>query len=1084
MSDRFTCLPIEKLVQLIFEEEKTGSIFGIPNELFFTPKSTDPFRIRRYGVELETPIGVAAGPHTQLSQNIISAWLTGARFMELKTVQTLDQLELTKPCIDMSDEGYNCEWSQELSLMESYNEYLNAWIVLHILKHEFQPETSGSGGFSFNMSVGYNLEGILAPNVQRFLDKMSDCSLEKTEKIDRLAEFYPPIRDIDIPNCISDNLTVSTMHGCPPDEIEKIGRYFIEDRRLHTTIKLNPTLLGSERLRDILNKTFEYDIHVPEEAFDHDLKYPEGVDLIRSLKTAARRSGVSFGLKLTNTLEVLNPGDRLPAKERMIYMSGRPLHAISINVAAKLQQEFNGKLDLSFCAGVDCFNVADVLACNMQPVTVCTDILKPGGYTRLGQYLDEIAKRMSRYDAKSINQYIQSHSPVQGTVEQSGLATLLHYAEQVTTRRRYMKSAFPFDSIKTDRELTPFDCIKAPCIASCPTEQDVPAYISSTARGDYVEAQKIILDTNPFPNMQGLVCHHPCHSRCTRINIDNPLKIREIKRFVAERERASRPTPVAVIGAGPSGLSCAWFLARAGIKVTVYEAKSKAGGMASAAIPKFRLDDESLEVDIERIRAAGVDINFNVTVTTELFEHLHKEYDALYIGVGAQKSMKLNVPGEVARGVYDQLTFLKQAREGNYPEIGPKVVVIGGGNSAVDAARTARRLVGEKGEVSILYRRTKKQMPADPEEISEAEKEGVKIIERVAPENISMKEERAISITCCQMKPGDVDESGRPRPVRVENSTLHFEADTIIPAVGQLIKVDFLPDNVLSVDENNHCIGYENVFAGGDAVRGAATLIEAIADGRRAAENIINYMGHEQKPSVTPEQRDLSYPEYLGKLAHRRFGLTSSELYLEQLPDFSVSSRALTEKEAVREAERCLRCDLYCSICTTVCPNRANVAYFTGPRQIPLQRIDGTGDQISIRIEGSQTIRQPVQVLNIVDFCNECGNCTTFCPAEGAPYIQKPRFCISQESFNEESNAYYLKEGTLLRKNEETVSSVKMENRMLAYDSEEVSATINPETLMIEQAELRQPAMESVDMGEAVMMAFLLLSLKEHQLFR
>jgi putative selenate reductase len=254
-SDKFLCCDIETLLHRILAEEKQGQILGIGKELFFVPQPSDPFRMHRYGQLLETPLGVAAGPHTQLSLNLIAAWLTGARYLELKTVQVLDELEVTKPCIDMTDEGYNCEWSQELKLDQSFDEYLNAWIVLHILKDKFGWGTPQERGFIFNMSVGYNLEGVLSPTVQRFLDRMADCSKQKAEKIERLAEFYPRAKALSIPDCMSDNITISTMHGCPPDEVEKIGRYFVEERRLNTTIKLNPTLLGPEDVRGILTST-------------------------------------------------------------------------------------------------------------------------------------------------------------------------------------------------------------------------------------------------------------------------------------------------------------------------------------------------------------------------------------------------------------------------------------------------------------------------------------------------------------------------------------------------------------------------------------------------------------------------------------------------------------------------------------------------------------------------------------------------------------------------------------------------------------------------------------------------------------
>jgi putative selenate reductase len=270
----------------------------------------------RYNQLLETPIGVAAGPQTQLAQNIISAWLCGARYIELKTIQTLDELTISKPCIDMQDEGYNCEWSQELKIKESYEEYLKAWILIHLLKHKFNWDNSEGLGVIFNMSVGYNLEGILKDNVQWFFNKMSDCSYEKEQMIKSLSKFYPEIQKINIPNQISNNITLSTMHGCPPDEIEKIASYLICDKKLHTTVKLNPTLLGAKELRTILNEKLGFKTTVPDIAFEHDLKYPDAIKIIRNLQNDAQKTGVQFSIKLTNTLESVNHKNIFPPTKK------------------------------------------------------------------------------------------------------------------------------------------------------------------------------------------------------------------------------------------------------------------------------------------------------------------------------------------------------------------------------------------------------------------------------------------------------------------------------------------------------------------------------------------------------------------------------------------------------------------------------------------------------------------------------------------------------------------------------------------------------------------------------------------------
>ena len=306
------------------------------------PRPEHRFRGREYGVELETPFGVAAGPQTQMAQNIVAAWLVGARLIELKTIQTLDELDVNKPCIDVTDEGYNVEWSQELRVHQSFDEYLRAWVLIHALHRRFG-WPGERPGVVFNMSVGYNLEGIRRPNVQWYLDAMADASAYLPAYVDIVARRYPAVREIDIPARLSDTVTLSTMHGCPPDEIEKISLYLIEERGLHTSVKCNPTLLGAERVRGIVNDELGFvDVPIPDEAFGHDLKYADAVPMFRRLQTVAADRGLAFGLKLSNTLEVENwrtVFDRDPT----MYLSGRPLHAVTTNLARRLTEEFEGR---------------------------------------------------------------------------------------------------------------------------------------------------------------------------------------------------------------------------------------------------------------------------------------------------------------------------------------------------------------------------------------------------------------------------------------------------------------------------------------------------------------------------------------------------------------------------------------------------------------------------------------------------------------------------------------------------------------------------------------------------------------------
>ncbi len=418
MTNHFSVLPLADLLKIIINQyDQSNHIFGVSEKQFFNPKLNKSLNTKRFEKLLETPLGVAAGPHSQMAQNIVVAWLMGARFIELKTIQTLDELSVSKPCIDMQDEGYNCEWSQELKIHQSFEQYLNAWIIIHILRDKFKWANTDEPGIIFNMSVGYNYEGILKDNVQWFFNKMNDCSKELSAKSEHIKSIYPNIVNLDINPQISNNITLSTMHGCPADEIEKIGKYLITEKKLHTAIKLNPTLVGKKKLHQIL-QTSGFETKVPDIAFEHDLKYKDAISIIKNLQEKATENQLHFSLKLTNTLESVNHKDIFPSDEKMMYMSGRALHPISINLAYKLQKEFNNKLDISFSGGADAFNVANIVNCGLAPVTVCTDLLKPGGYGRLQQYIEALNKGLST---------------------KSSFAYLKKYTEEIGSNKNYKK---------------------------------------------------------------------------------------------------------------------------------------------------------------------------------------------------------------------------------------------------------------------------------------------------------------------------------------------------------------------------------------------------------------------------------------------------------------------------------------------------------------------------------------------------------------------------------------------------------------------------------------------------------------------
>jgi len=1026
MSDKLYPVSIQHLVKWMLAELSTDHLFGIHKDLFFTPGENDPLRMMRYGQMLETPIGVAAGPHTQLAHNIIAAWLCGARYMELKTVQTLDELKISKPCIDMQDEGYNCEWSQELKLEQSLDEYLNAWIAIHILRDHFGWHSDQGPGVIFNMSVGYDLAGIMQPNVQHFMDRMENSRELLDQKLDLLESIYPNIRHLNIPARMTDNITLSTMHGCPPDEIERIAAYLIAERRLHTAVKLNPTLLGAEQLRQILHHELGYDaVFVPDEAFEHDLKYPDALNLIKRLQMRAQNSGVEFGLKLTNTLEVENHRPVFPEQETMMYLSGRALHPISINLAAKLQSEFGGSLDLSFSAGADAFNIADTLACNLRPVTSCTDVLKPGGYTRLGQYLSNISSSMNAVHATGLADFIQAKAGQTDDLVQAGLHNLVNYAEQVTHNTYYYKHNHHFDSIKTARALNTFDCIAAPCVDACAANQNIPEYLYHTSQGDFDLAFAAIQDTNPLPGVTGQVCDHLCQLKCTRNNYDSPLLIREIKRFVTEREIGKQQVEslnsldhrTAVIGAGPAGLACAYFLARAGVAVEVFESKTLVGGMVSDAIPEFRLPGESLDLDIAVLKKLGVHFYFDHTIDKAQFNKLRQSHDSLFIGVGAQKALRLGIEGEGLTGVLDPLIFLSEVRQGSRPDLGKNVAIIGGGNTAMDAARTVLRLSEGQATVSILYRRTRAEMPADIDEIEAALAEGITFHELLAP--LSFRgSDRVTHIQCQKMVLGEPDASGRRRPVPLPGEVFEFPVDTVIPAIGQALDVDFFQAEEFKVSPDTCLTSLPGVYAGGDAVRGASSVINAIGDGQVAARHILKTMGAAVVSTSATRSRVISITELKQKAAVREYGIAVPRASSEITSEFPLVHRTLTKTEAVQEASRCLLCDDFCSVCVGVCPNLANLTYLVKPVEYPIQEASHANGKLLIRNTGLFKVDQEPQVLTIGDFCNECGNCSTFCPTAGDPYQDKPQLHISAQSYQEAGSGYHFLENTLLKKNE------------------------------------------------------------------
>jgi heterodisulfide reductase subunit A len=498
---------------------------------------------------------------------------------------------------------------------------------------------------------------------------------------------------------------------------------------------------------------------------------------------------------------------------------------------------------------------------------------------------------------------------------------------------------------------------RPPCRETCPIGQEAAGYIALIAQRKFKEAARLIRQQNPLPIVCGRVCYHPCETECNRKFVDEPLAIKNLKRFVIDWEMNNggpeppeieelKPEKVAIIGSGPSGLTCAHDLALKGVKSVIYEKLPVVGGMLAVGIPEYRLPKKLLNCEIDYIEKMGVTIETGKALGKDysLQDLFKKGYKAVYIATGAHKSLKMNIPGEEDfDGVYHGVDYLRNISLGMSQPTGKNVAVIGGGNTAIDAARTAFRCGAD--EVTILYRRTRKEMPAEEVEIKAAEEEGVQIRYLVAPVDVIGKSGKLTTLKCIKMELGEPDSSGRRRPVPIEGSEHDLSFDTVIIAVSQSPELEFIDSkisleltewNTLQVDPETMETNIEGVFAGGDVVRGPLTVISAMSDGKRAAEAIYIYLNggpltdfKSPKSKTLPERDENSRPH-----SHAPRFKDTPRIERTQMPerdslirrrDFEEVESGFSEEEAVKEASRCLHCGICveCHECERVCESKA-----------------------------------------------------------------------------------------------------------------------------------------------------------------
>ncbi|MCR5685837.1 MAG: putative selenate reductase subunit YgfK [Lachnospiraceae bacterium] len=992
MSDRMSPVSFSKLLeQVICEYKESHTVFGV-RKLHRISRSNPLYDI--FDETPEMPFGPAAGPNTQLAQNIAAAYFAGSRFFELKTVQKLDgeDLPVSKPCILAEDEGYNVEWSTELTVPDAYKEYVKAWWLCKIMAVEL--ELGSPDGFVFNMSVGYDLEGIKTPKIDAFIEGLKCasgkspysagiweecCNISINAVNTGLLKKFT-LHDIDsISTNICRSATLSTLHGCPAEDIERIASYLLTEKKLHTFIKLNPTLLGYDQARCILDEMGYGYVQFGSFHFEDDLQYDKAVPMLKRLQALADNEGLEFGVKITNTFPVDIKRNELPGNE--MYMSGRALLPLSLSVAEKLSRDFGGRLRISYSGGADAYNILSIFRTGIWPITFATTILKPGGYNRIAQIAGLFdPDTLSGPDSNKAYERIHNH--FQG-IDVDGLSDLLEHAKADPHHTKPVKTAI---HRKSSKKLPLFDCFMSPCSDTCPIGQDITAYMRLVNEGRFLDALKVIILKNPLPNITGTICAHPCMGGCTRRFYDAAVDIRSKKLTAARNANTalekylgdiklhsirSNGIKVAVIGAGPAGIASAHFLARAGFEPVVYDKRESGGGTVAHVITEQRIPREAITQDIAFAAALGARFVYGKEI--HILDELKKEgFRYVIVCVGAGKAGALNLSGDGKTNVINAIEFLERVVSHD-PTLDPgqNTAVIGGGNTAMDAARAARMLqteAGKSGRVFIIYRRDKGNMPADVEELELAQNEGVEFKELLSPFAFTDGK-----LFCKKNVLGEYDASGRRSPVETEE-IVSFPVDTVIVAVGEKIDTALYEELEIDVDGKGLPVTDEHgqssvdcVYIAGDGLKGPATIVEAIRDASVAVTDIMRRCGiNTDDNPIIAEARSIITKVSSGadtdSLCARKGLLKLSD---DECPDL------------------CLGCDKVCENCADVCPNHANIAISVPSAKMP-------------------------QIIHIDRLCNECGNCANFCPYTGRPYKDKLTLFSDLKSFTESDNQGFI----------------------------------------------------------------------------
>jgi len=627
-----------------------------------------------------------------------------------------------------------------------------------------------------------------------------------------------------------------------------------------------------------------------------------------------------LGVPLVDLDDPFKSPYQLQKEPSMSCLSGPWIRPLALRDVYEIRKLVGPEPRISYAGGLmDLRDTITAVACGADLLAVCTGILLKG-FEMLPPLVAELKAYLKEKGYASLADI------------RDGLVREITPATKLTVTKGYARKKNEY--------------LRGPCQVACPFSVPAQDYVSFIADGDFRRAYRMITSKNPLQSICAWVCNHPCETECTRALLDEPIRIRDLKRFVLElaAEKGWKPDidkaeprdeKVAVIGAGPAGLSAAWHLARAGYKVTIFEAREKAGGMLRYAIPRFRLPESVLEAELAALRDLGVELRTGTRLGDDFTSDTLKTqgYKAVILAVGSSVGLPLGVPGEDAQGCVTALEYLDRVASGNPITPGKRVAVIGGGFTAVDSARAALRIGAE--QVYILYRRTRNEMPAASEEVDEAEAEGVKIMYLVSPKEIIADNGKVAAIRMVNHVLAEPDSSGRRRPEEVEGTEFTLEVDTVISAVSQGVAQDAaalgvkLDGNRIATSEDGVSTAVENVFTAGDAATGPDTIIAAIAGGYNAAVAVDRSLAGDEaflepQPELTPADKELVIARNRDIVKRPRVKPRLREP-AQRARDFETYQDVMTEAEAVAEATRCLRCgcSVTCGLCERICSSFA-----------------------------------------------------------------------------------------------------------------------------------------------------------------